>query len=61
MTDNASMVPLDDTELANIVGGLGPVLVIAITAVITTVVKDFVEHVGDFTDGIKDGWTAAAT
>jgi len=61
MTDNASMVPLDDTELANLVGGLGPVLVIAITAVSTTVVKEFVEQVGDFTDGIKDGWTAAAT
>lgn len=59
MTSNTTVVPLDDAELATIVGGLGPFAVIVITAAVTTVVKDFVEHVGDFTEGVKDGWTAA--
>ena len=60
MTDNIAITPLDDAELANVVGGIGPLLLIAITAAITTVVKDFVDHVGDFAGGVKDGWSAAA-
>jgi hypothetical protein len=59
MTDSLELVPLDDAELATIVGGLAPLLLVAATALITTVVKDFVDHVGDFAGGVKDGWDAA--
>lgn len=59
MTNSTNTVPLEDAELASIAGGLWPVVVIATTAAITTVVKDFVEHVGDFTEGVMDGWTVA--
>lgn len=59
MTANLGLTPLDDAELATINGGLGPLLLIAATAIITTVVKDFVDHVGDFASGVADGWAAA--
>lgn len=59
MTDTLALTTLEDAELADVVGGIGPLLLVAITAVITATVKDFVDHVGDLADGVRDGWTAA--
>lgn len=59
MTDSLELVPLEDRELATIVGGIGPLLLVAVTALITVTVKDFVDHVGDFASGVKEGWEAA--
>ena len=59
MTHNHELSPLDDAELATITGGIGPLVLVAVTALITTVVKDFVDHAGDFASGVKEGWDAS--